>query len=200
MVTVKTWGDILPEKQLNRIIRLLEDGGIIIWPTDTLYALACDAFNQKAVEKICRIKGINPEKQNLSVVIKDISQASKYVRMDNSHFKMLRDNTPGPFTFIFKITSSMPKIFKGRKMMGIRIPDNRIALQIVERFDRPILTSSVEFDEDDYALNPELIAESYEDKADLIIDDGDGGTQPSTVIDCTEDVPEIIREGKGELR
>jgi tRNA threonylcarbamoyl adenosine modification protein (Sua5/YciO/YrdC/YwlC family) len=175
-------------------------GELIIWPTDTLYGIACDALNVKAIERLCALKGLNPTKQSLSIICSDISQASTYARWDNNAFPMLRDNTPGPFTFLFKAASTLPKAFKGRKIVGIRIPDCEICRQITERLGHPMLTTSIDFNDEDYAINPDLIVENYDRKVDLFIDNGDGGTLPSTVIDCTQAEFEIVREGKGELQ
>ncbi len=199
MKTIKIWNDEASSKQLDEICNSLEAGQIMICPTDTLYAIACDALNPKAIERVCRLKGLNPDKTNLSIICSDISMASEYARFDNKDFRLLRDNTPGPFTFLFKSASTLPKAFKGRKVVGIRIPDKKICTDIAQRLGHPLLTTSIEFDETDYAINPELIAENYEGKADMMIEGGDGGTVPSTIVDCTGSEPEIIRNGKGEF-
>lgn len=199
MKTIKVWNNDPSQRQLDDIVAALDDGQIMIWPTDTLYGIACDAFNSKAIDRICRLKGINPEKTNLSIVCADISQASEYVKFDNSAFRLLRDNTPGQFTFIFKAASTLPKVFKGRKAVGIRIPDNPLCLQIVRQLGHPVMTTSIEFDEEDYAVSPSLIAEAYDGRVDLMIEGDDGTTEPSTVIDCTGNEPEIARQGAGRL-
>jgi tRNA threonylcarbamoyl adenosine modification protein (Sua5/YciO/YrdC/YwlC family) len=200
MKIYKTWSSALDERQLSQIVAAIEMGELIIWPTDTLYGIACDALNVKAIERLCALKGLNPTKQSLSIICSDISQASTYARWDNNAFPMLRDNTPGPFTFLFKAASTLPKAFKGRKIVGIRIPDCEICRQITERLGHPMLTTSIDFNDEDYAINPDLIVENYDRKVDLFIDNGDGGTLPSTVIDCTQAEFEIVREGKGELQ
>ena len=200
MKIIKTYSDSLSERQLNEIVRDLENGAIMIYPTDTLYAIGCDAMNPKAIEKICRLKGINPNKTNLSIICKDISQISEYARYDNSIYRLLRDNTPGEFTFLLKASSALPKVFKGRKVVGIRIPKSNIAISIVEKLGHPILTTSIEYEDEDYAINPDLITESYNNQVDFIIDNGNGGIEPSTIIDCSEDEPEIVRQGKGILK
>ena len=200
MKIVKIWNDNPSDRQLNEIVGDLDNGCIVIYPTDTLYAIGCDALNVKAIDKICKLKNINPEKTNLSIICSDISQASEYVRCDDKSFRLLKDNTPGPFTFLFKASSSLPKAFKGRKIVGVRIPDNNTVSQIVKQLGRPILTTSIEFIDEDYARNVELITETYYDKVDVVIDGGDGGLVPSTIVDCTENIPEIIREGKGVLK
>lgn len=199
MKTIKIWNSDASERQLNEITRDLEGGATMILPTDTLYAIACDALNPKAIEKICRLKGINLEKTNLSIICSDISMAAEYARIDNKAFKMLRDNTPGPFTFLFKSNSTLPKAFKGRKVVGIRIPDNKLCRDIAQHLRHPILSTSIEFDDDDYARDPGLIAEAYHEKVDFILEGEDGDTIPSTIIDCTGNEPEIIRQGKGVI-
>ena len=200
MKIIKTYSDSLSERQLNEIVRDLENGAIMIYPTDTLYAIGCDTMNPKAIEKICRLKGINPNKTNLSIICKDISQISEYARYDNSIYRLLRDNTPGEFTFLLKASSALPKVFKGRKVVGIRIPKSNIAISIVEKLGHPILTTSIEYEDEDYAINPDLITERYNNQVDFIIDNGNGGIEPSTIIDCSEDEPEIVRQGKGILK
>lgn len=199
MKTIKIWNDNASSRQLDEICANLESGKSMITPTDTLYAIACDALNPKAIEHICRLKGINTEKTNLSIICSDISMASEYARYDNYAFRLLKDYTPGPFTFLFKSASSLPKAFKGRKVVGVRIPDNKLCRDIVERLGHPILSTSIEFENDDYARDPGLIAEAYEDKVDFMLEGNDGDTQPSTIIDCTGSSPEIIRQGKGEI-
>lgn len=195
----KTWNRELDDKQLNQVTAFLESGELMIWPTDTLYAMACDALNPKAVERLCRLKGLNPNKSNLSIVCSDISQASVYAHWDNCFFSMLKRNTPGKFTFIFKTASTLPKVFKGRKKVGVRIPELELNRQIAEKLGRPLLTTSINFDTVDYAVNPELIIEKYSSDIDFMIDAGNGGIEPSTVVDCTGNEAEIIRQGAGEL-
>lgn len=199
MKIIKIWNDSPSDRQLSEICRDLEMGATMIMPTDTLYGICCDALNVKAIDKICRLKGLNPEKTNLSIICSDISMAAEYSRIENSGFQLLKENTPGPFTFLFKSASTLPKAFKGRKTVGIRIPDNNTARLIAERLGRPLLTTSIEFEDEDYAVNPELISEAYHDKVEIFIEGENGDTVPSTIIDCTGSSPEIIREGKGEL-
>lgn len=199
MKIIKVWSDNPSERQLDEICKNLEDGEIMIFPTDTLYGMACDALNSKAIDRICRLKGINPDKTHLSIICADISMASEYARFDNKDYKLLRDFTPGPYTFLFKAASSLPKAFKGRKVVGIRIPDTNICREIAMRLGRPLLTTSIHFTDEDYAINPGLIAEKYEGKIDFMIEGEEGGTIPSTIIDCTGETPEVIREGKGEF-
>jgi tRNA threonylcarbamoyl adenosine modification protein (Sua5/YciO/YrdC/YwlC family) len=200
MKTMKIRDNSPSERQLEEICRDLEYGATMIWPTDTLYGIACDALNTKAIEKICRIKGINPEKTNLSIICSDISQAAEYARIDNAGYKLLKENVPGPFTFLFKSASSLPKAFKGRKTVGIRITSLPLNSTITRRLNHPILTTSIEFSDDDYAINPGLIAEAYYEKVDFFIEGDDGSIEYSTVVDCTGNEPIIIRQGKGILK
>ena len=180
MRILKMYESNINERYMDLVIDTLRDGGIVIYPTDTLYAIGCDALNNNAIERICRFKDINPQKTNLSVVCSDISQASEYARIDNRSFQLLRANLPGPFTFILPASSSLPKVFKGRKTVGVRIPDNAVARLLAERLGNPVLTTSID--------------------VDLLIDCGTGELVPSTVVDCTDsNNPEIVREGKGEL-
>lgn len=199
MKTIKIWNDVPSDRQLDEIAGRLADGEIMVYPTDTIYAVGCNALDPKAVERICRIKGINPDKTDLSVICDSISTAARYARIDNSQFMMLRNNTPGPFTFLFRSASTLPKAFKGRKTVGIRIPDLVTPRLIVERCGFPLLSTSVEFDDEDYTINPDLIAEEAEGIVDFLVDGGEGGTEESTIVDCTSGEPEIIRQGKGEL-
>ena len=197
MKTIKIWNDSPSDKQLNEICEFLEIGSLIIMPTDTLYAIICDALNPKAIGNLCQLKGINPEKTNLSAICSDISMAAEYSRIENFGFKILKEYTPGPFTFLFKSSSSLPKAFKGRKTIGIRIPDNQTCRLVAERLGHPLLTTSIEYSDEDYARNPDLIAETYLDKVDLFVEGEEGDIEPSTIIDLTSGNPEIIREGKG---
>lgn len=189
-------------KEINKVVSVLREGGLVIYPTDTIYAIGCDALNVRAVEEICRMKGINPQKSNLSIICYDLSNLSEYARVSNAAFKLMRKNLPGAFTFILPTSSELPKIYKNRKEVGIRVPDNNIIRQIVKELGNPVLTTSIH-DEDDeileYATDPELIFEKYENRVDLVIDGGYGNLVPSTIVDCTTDEFEIVRQGKGEL-
>ena len=188
-------------KAIDKVISVLRDGGLVIYPTDTVYAIGCDALNVRAVEKICQIKGVNPQKSGLSIICYDLSNLSAYAKVSNSAFKLMKKNLPGPFTFILPTSSELPKIYKNRREVGIRVPDNNIIRQLVKELGNPILTMSIH-DEDEYieySTDPELIAEKYEDVVDVVIDGGRGGTEASTVIDCTSDEFVIVRQGKGEL-
>lgn len=200
MKILKLYADNPNERYLDMAVDALRDGKIIIYPTDTLYALGCDALNNQAIERICKLKSIKSDKTNLSIICKDISQVAEYARFSNDDFKMMKENLPGAFTFIYPSLSSLPKAFKGRKTVGIRIPDNRIATMLVERLGNPIMTSSVEHCDEDYGCEPELMAQRYEDAVEIVIDAGRGELEPSTVVDCTSGEAEIIRQGKGKLQ
>lgn len=199
MKTIKIWNEEASDRQLEQICKELEMGEIMIMPTDTLYGIACDALNPKAIERICKLKGINPDKTHLSIICSDISMAAEYARFDNYAYRLLRDYTPGPYTFLFKSAPTLPKAFKGRKTVGIRIPGNRLCRDIVERLGHPLMTTSIEYTDEDYAVNPGLISEAYEGKVDLMLEGEEGGTVPSTIIDCTGNEPILIREGLGEF-
>ncbi len=198
---IKLYDENPNQKELDKIVATLQNGGLIIYPTDTVYAVGCDAMNVKAVEKICKMKGINPLKSNLSIICYDFSDISEYARVDTATFKMMKKNLPGPFTFILNTTSSLPKIYKNRKTVGIRIPDNNIIREIVRSLGNPMMTTSIKDDDEvlEYTTDPELINEKYQDLVDIIIDGGYGGLEGSTIVDCTENAFEIIRQGKGEL-
>lgn len=195
MKSIKIWNDAPSDKQAEQIAERLKAGEIWIIPTDSIYGIMCDALNQKAVRAVCELKGINPEKNNLSIICDEISMASEYARIGDKTFGMMRDNTPGPVTFICKAQSNLPKEFKKRKTVGVRIPNNLTARMIAEKLGNPLLTTSIEFEDEDYARNPELILEAYDGKVDGVVMGEDGGTVPTTIIDCTEDSPSIIREG-----
>lgn len=199
MKEIKIWNDNPSEKQIDEIVSALEEGEIWIIPTDSIYGIMCNALNQKAVEKVCRLKGLNPERNNLSVICHDISMASQYAKLSDSTFTLMRDNTPGPFTFICRAQNNLPKEFKKRKTVGIRIPRCETTLRIAERLSNPLLTTSIEFEDDDYAMNPELIKEAYEGRTDGIVIGEEGGISPTAIIDCMESSPSILREGLEEL-
>ncbi|MBP1616752.1 MAG: hypothetical protein H6Q14_579 [Bacteroidetes bacterium] len=198
---VKIYPENPNQREISRIVEVLKDGGLVIYPTDTVYAIGCDALNVRAVEKICQLKGINPNKSNLSIICYDLSNISEYARVDNQTFKVMKKNLPGPFTFILDTTSQLPKIYKNRKTVGIRVPDNSIIRELVNRLGNPIMTTSVKDDDEvlEYSTDPELIHEKYENNVDIVIDGGYGGIEGSTIVDCTNNEYEIIRQGKGEL-
>lgn len=196
---IKLYEDNPNPREILEIVKILKDGGVIVYPTDTLYAFGCDITNVKAVEKICAIKNIDPVKMPLSFVCSNISHVSNYSFIDNKLFKILKSCLPGPFTFLLKGNSNLPKLFKKKNVVGIRIPDNKIALAIVEALGNPILSSSVPINEDEieYSTDPELIEEFFGSRVDCVIDGGIGETEPSTIIDCTGDEMEVKRKGKG---
>ena len=190
-------------RDIRNIVDILREGGIIIYPTDTVYGLGCDITNSKAVEKVARFKGIKIEKANFSFICSDLSHLSDFTKpIPNSVFKLMKKNLPGPFTFILEANNNVPKYFKGKKKtVGIRIPDNNIIREIVRELGNPILSTSIR-DEDEileYTTDPELIYEKYQDIADIVIDGGYGELVPSTVVDCTGTSVEIVRQGKGIL-
>jgi tRNA threonylcarbamoyl adenosine modification protein (Sua5/YciO/YrdC/YwlC family) len=190
-------------KQIRKVADILEQGGIIIYPTDTVYAMGCDIMATRAIEKIARLKGLNPRNPDLSLIFHDMSQLSEYtVIRDNNVFKLLKRNLPGPFTFIVQANSQIPKLFKNKKRtVGIRIPSSNIVLELVRELGRPIITASIH-DQDEiieYTTDPELIHEKFRDFAEIVIDGGYGRNEASTIVDCTGDQFTIIRQGLGEL-
>jgi tRNA threonylcarbamoyl adenosine modification protein (Sua5/YciO/YrdC/YwlC family) len=191
------------KRKIDQVIKILKKGGVIIYPTDTVYSMACDLNNRKAVERMAQIKGIKIEKANFSLICHDLSNISDYsVQFGNNIYKMMKRALPGPYTFILNANNSVPKLFKSKKKtIGIRVPDNNIARMLVEELGNPLISTSVN-DEDEileYITDPELIHEKYENILDLVIDGGYGKNEASTIIDCTGDEPEIIREGIGPI-
>ena len=200
---IKLYNENPNSRDIRNIVDVLRDGGIIIYPTDTVYGLGCDITNSKAVEQVARFKGIKIEKANFSFICSDLSHLSDFTKpISNTFFKLIKKNLPGPFTFILEANNNVPKYFKGKKKtVGIRIPDNNIIREIVRELGNPILSTSIR-DEDEileYTTDPELIYEKYKDIADIVIDGGYGELTPSTVVDCTGSSPEIVRQGKGIL-
>ncbi len=188
--------------ELQRIVDLLNNGGIIIYPTDTMYAIGCHALKERPIERICKLKGVDPKKKSLAIICNDLSNISEYAQIDNPTFKLMKRNLPGAFTFILKANSRLPKIFRNRKEVGIRIPDHPIIREICQMLEAPILTTTLPWDKDEeveYITNPELIEEKFGKAADLVIDGGIGGMEPSTIVDCSEGEATIIRQGKGIL-
>ena len=190
-------------KHIRQIVDLLEDGAIIIYPTDTVYAMGCDINATKSIEKIARFKGLNPKNPELSLIFHDMSQLSEYtIIRDNTLFKLLKRKLPGPFTFIVQANNQIPKMFKNKKKtVGIRIPDNSIVLELVKELGRPIITASIH-DQDEvieYTTDPELIYEKFSEFADAVIDGGFGNNEASTIVDCTGEEIEIVRQGLGVL-
>ena len=190
-------------RAIEQVVEVLKRGGIIIYPTDTVYGMGCDISNQKAIERICKLRGINPAKANLSFVCYDLSHISDYIKpIDTSTYRVIKKALPGPFTFIFNANNNVPKLLSSnKKTVGIRVPDNNIARCIVKELGHPILSTSIHDDDEimEYSTDPELIHEKYEDRVDLVIDGGYGDNEPSTVVDCTSGDFEILRQGKGVL-
>jgi tRNA threonylcarbamoyl adenosine modification protein (Sua5/YciO/YrdC/YwlC family) len=198
---IRIYEDNPSPQQIQKVVEVLRNGGIIIFPTDTVYAFGCDIFNARAVEAIVRLKEKDIRKADLSFVCHEMSQISEYAKMDDYAFKLMKKNLPGPFTFLLNGSNRLPKLFKNKKVVGIRMPGNNIALDIVRELGNPIMVSSVFTDEDtlEYIADPELIEERFGYQVELVIDGGYGGTTTSTIVDCTGEEPEIIREGAGEL-
>lgn len=188
-------------KAIKKVVDILRDGGLVIYPTDSVYGLGCDITNTKALEQIARIKGVKPEKANFSFICADLSNLSDYVRqIDTPTFKILKKALPGPYTFVLPGNNNLPRIFKKKKTVGIRVPDNAIPRMLVEQLGNPIVSTSI-YDEDEvieYTTDPELIREKWDKLVDVVIDGGYGDNVPTTVIDLSEAVPEVIREGKGD--
>ncbi len=198
---------IFPEnpslRSIRRVVDVLEGGGIIIYPTDTVYGMGCDIMNSRAVEKVARLKGINPAMANFSFICHDLSQISDYTKqVDNPIYKLMKRHLPGPFTFILHASNQVPKMFKSnKKTVGIRIPDNSIILETVRELGRPILSTSIHDPDEviEYTTDPELIYEKYKDKVDIIINGGYGNNEASTIVNCTYEEPLIERQGLGIL-
>ena len=201
---LKIYPDNPNPKEIDRVADTLRDGGLVIYPTDTLYAIGCDALNIRAVERICRIKGVDPQKSKLSIVCHDLSEAGAYTRIDNDAFKLMKRHLPGAFTFILPAGADLPRIYKNRREVGLRIPDNAIACELVRALGNPMLTMSVrdpasENEEPEYLTDPELIHEKFDGRVDIVIDGGIGEAVGSTVVDCTTQPFAIIRQGKGVM-
>jgi len=199
---LKIYEDNPNEVAIKKVVEVLKNGGLIIYPTDTVYGLGCDITNAKALEKVAKIKGIKLEKANLSFICFDLSHISDYVKqIDTATFKLLKRALPGPYTFILPGNNNLPKVFKNKKTVGIRVPDNNIIRAIVKELGNPIISTSIH-DEDEvleYSTDPELIFEKWENQIELVIDGGYGDNVPSTIIDLSSNEPEVIREGKGDL-
>ncbi len=199
---IKIYEDNPNEAAIKKVVSVLRDGGLIIYPTDTVYGLGCDITNTKALERIAKIKGIKLEKANFSFICSDLSNLSDYVKQINtSTFKILKRALPGPYTFILPGNNDLPKEFRKKKTVGIRVPDNNITIEIVKMLGNPIVSTSIH-DEDEvleYSTDPELIFEKWQNLVDLVIDGGYGDNIPSTIIDLSGPEPEVIREGKGDV-
>jgi len=202
-VLLKIYPENPNPRAIEQVAEVLRKGGLVIYPTDTVYGLGCDITNHKAIEAICRIRNIKPEKANFSFVCYDLSHISDYIKpIDNATFRVLKKALPGPFTFIFNANHNVPKLLSSnKKTVGIRVPNNNIAREMVKVLGNPILSTSIKDDDEivEYSTDPELIHEKYENLVDLVIDGGYGENVPSTVVDCTGGDFEVVREGKGEL-
>lgn len=204
MKVVKIYPTSINDRFIEQAVEELRNGNLIVYPTDSVYALGCDALNSGAIEKLCATKGINPLKETLSIICADISQASEYARIDNRAFKVLKTNLPGPFTFVLPAATSLPKVFKGRRTVGVRVPDNAIAVALAAELGHPLMTTSLPLPagetHEDY-VRPEVIGLLMENCASMMIDGGDGGVELSTVVDLTDSSsPEIMRQGAGDLQ
>jgi tRNA threonylcarbamoyl adenosine modification protein (Sua5/YciO/YrdC/YwlC family) len=189
-------------RHIKTVVDILQRGGVIIYPTDTIYGLGCDIFHQKAIERICRIKKIDPRKAQLSFICSDLSHLSDYAKqLSNSTYRLLKEHLPGPYTFILPASKMVPKILQSKKdTIGLRIPDNKIANAIVAELNRPILSASLPGEMIEDYTDPEIMYQNFMNEVDVVIDGGIGGTVPSTIIDCTTDEYELIREGAGEWK
>lgn len=199
---IKIYNDNPSTKEIDKVVRVLRDGGLIIYPTDTVYGLGCDITKSRALEKIARIKGIKLNKANWSFICADLSNLSDYVRqIDTATFKILKRALPGPYTFILPGNTNLPKDFKKRNTVGIRVPDNSIAQALVRELGNPIVSTSIRDDDDvlEYTTDPELIFEKWQSLVDVVVDGGYGDNIGSTVIDLSGDEPKVVREGKGSL-
>lgn len=202
MRILKMYPTSINGQYIDILVDAMRNGSLIAYPTDTMYAIGCDALNNKAIENICKIKGIDPRKQHLSITCAGLSQASEYAKIDNRAFAILKQYIPGPFTFILPTSTTLPKVFKGRRQVGIRIPDNPIARHLAEALGNPLLTTTAQWSDDNENITiPEAIADHYEPLGiEFVIDAGEGTTDLSTIVDLTDsDNPEIIRQGKGVL-
>ena len=190
-------------REIKQVIECLKNGGVIVYPSDTVYGIGCDIFNKKAVERVAKIKGINIKKNNFSFICSDLSHISDFTKqIDNPTYKLMKRNLPGPFTFILNANNGIPKLFKiNKKTIGIRVPNHNIPLEIVSQLGNPIITTSVKDDDKilEHSTDPELIYEKLKHLVDIVIDGGYTGNKPSTIVDCTTTNFEILRQGKGDL-
>jgi len=200
---IKIYPENPSPKYIQQVVESLKNGGLIIYPTDSVYAIACDLYQPKAVVKLAQLKGIKPEKANFSLICADLSHLSEFAKpLDNAVFKIIKKALPGPYTFILEASNKVPKIFQhNKKKIGIRVPDNAIALEIVKELGNPLVSTSVKDDDEiiEYTTDPELIHERYKDYVDYVVDGGFGKNEASTVLDCSGNEIEIIREGIGDL-
>jgi len=187
-------------RQIKTVVETLSDGGIIIYPTDTIYGLGCDILQHKAIEKVCRLKNVDPKKAQLSFICSDLSHLSEYAKqLPTATYRLLKEYLPGPYTFILPASKMVPKILQSKKdTIGLRIPDNQIALDIIRELGRPILSASLPGDMVEDYTDPEVMHENFRKEVDIVVDGGIGGTVPSTVIDCTGEEPVLVRQGLGK--
>ena len=196
---IKLYEDNPNERAVQQVVECLQDGGIVISPTDTVYGIGCDIYDQKAFEKLCHLTGKKKEKSNFSFICYDLSHLSEFAKpLDNSVFKLMKSVLPGPYTFVLEANNQVPKFIQKKKTVGIRVPDNNIIRTIVQKLGHPIMNASIKNHDDvlEYITDPELIYEHYKDLVDIVIDGGYGDYTPSTVINCTDGI-ELVREGKG---
>lgn len=199
---VKLYSENPNPRDIEKVVACLENDGVIIYPTDSVYAMGCSMKSKKAFERILRIKGIREKDANFSLVCSDFSHLADFAKVDNSTFKLLKKNLPGPFTFILPASGKVPdKVLGKKKTIGIRIPDNSIPIEIVKQLGFPLFSTSLKSDDKilEYITDPELIYEKYENLVDIVVDGGYCGNVPTTIVDCTGDEVEVVREGKGEL-
>ena len=191
------------ERHIQQVVSCLQDGGLVIIPTDTVCAIACDIYNSRAFDRLCELTHRKKERSNFSFICYDLSNLSEYTRpLNNTTFKLMKNLLPGPYTFVLEANNNVPKFMQRKKTVGIRVPDNIIARTLVQQLGNPIMSASLKSQDDDileYITDPELIYEQYQDKIDIVIDGGYGDYTPSTVLNCVEDTIELIREGKGEV-
>ncbi|MDE5682791.1 MAG: threonylcarbamoyl-AMP synthase [Muribaculaceae bacterium] len=206
MKILTVYPNSINQRHIDEAVEALRRGEIIVYPTDTFYALGADALNNRAVERLCRLKGMNPDKNLLSVVCSGLSQAAEYARIDNRAFRLMKENLPGAFTFILPASSTLPKVFKSRKTVGVRVPDNAIALAIAENLGNPVMSASVPLGDGDDALDevadPRALGLRYSGTPEVtvVIDGGDGGSEGSTIVDCLDSSsPEIVRQGAASI-
>lgn len=199
---IKIYNENPNEREIDKVVKILQKGGLIIYPTDTVYGLGCDITNTKAMERVAQLKGLKLDKANFSFICYDLSNLSDYVKqIDTPAYKILKKALPGPYTFVLPSSTNLPKAFKNKKTVGIRIPDNNIIRELVKKLGNPIVSTSI-YDEDDlleYTTDPELIYEKWGNKVDIVIDGGYGSNIPSTVIDLSEGEITVLREGKGSV-
>ncbi len=199
---IKLYNENPDPRKIQKVVSCLRDGGVIIYPTDTVYGLGCDITNNRALERVAKLKGVKLAKANFSFICKDLSNLSDFVKqIDNATFKLLKRTLPGPYTYILPGNNNLPTVFKKKRTVGIRVPDNAICMDILDGLGNPIVSSSIH-DEDEvieYTTDPELILEKWDNLVDIVIDGGYGGNIPSTIIDLTSGEPVLLREGKGSI-